>query len=515
MMTLCLGLLAAVYKPNFLRFIDHRIRIPLQAAAGLVSALYLLFSVTYLLVPAYLDHFEPTVAVNAELLLRGNTLYPAWESGEGIYGSIYGPVLYFIHATVLLLGKSIFATKFAGVAAIWLAVALMGANTRKLYDSIALPVLACAALALFMVLNESFWNRPEPFLILLGAFAVFVRRFYTGYRTAIALGLISGLAVGLKLHGPLYIFPVVIAFFSCEALSRNSRLRLAAVFSAVAAAVALAPYAHRAVSLQGLINYLVLSAGHGLQARIFYENILFLVLLTAPTAAIYLLRRPYPECEFRRYLASLLFSCLLVSIIASKAGAGQHHLLPFVPLALDLALEASIVKAAGRLAFPMGPSVAAMSVFCIYAVALGPVFLRNSVQMSEELAASRHKASQIAELEKVYAIYPKAEMGVSDRANYNHTFFRVVGILHGAPVHLEIPSLMDLRYAGLGKGAAEKMMERCQVSEWILPTSGQPFMMVNLYDFGDLFSDEFRHSFHNNYRMVFSGKYYNVWSCRP
>src|SRR5215471_14337918 len=94
MMTFCLGLLAAVYKPNFLRFIDHRIRISLQAAAGFVSALYLLFSVIYLLVPAYLDHFEPTVAVNAELLLRGNTLYPAWESGEGIYGSIYGPVLY-------------------------------------------------------------------------------------------------------------------------------------------------------------------------------------------------------------------------------------------------------------------------------------------------------------------------------------------------------------------------------------------------------------------------------------
>jgi hypothetical protein len=73
---------------------------------------------------------------------------------------------------------------------------------------------------------------------------------------------------------------------------------------------------------------------------------------------------------------------------------------------------------------------------------------------------------------------------------------------------------MDIRYVGLGDAATEALVEGCKITEWILPTAGVPFSIINFYQGSQLLSDKFRQDFANNYRVVFTGNYYNVWSCR-
>jgi hypothetical protein len=78
-------------------------------------------------------------------------------------------------------------------------------------------------------------------------------------------------------------------------------------------------------------------------------------------------------------------------------------------------------------------------------------------------------------------------------------------------VHFEVPFLKDLRGAGRGDDAVRDLLQHCKVAEWILPHAGKPFSQRNGVE---LFSDGVRHAFDNNYRLISSGTYYDVWGCR-
>src|SRR4029077_6406105 len=114
---------------------------------------------SYLFLPSYLDHIEPTVAVSSALLLRGEPIYPAWDAGQGLYGVPYGPVLYFIHAAVLLFCKNIEATKFVGVVAAWLAMVFIAVDARRTVHlgSMVLVSMGCLVLILFFFFEKTFW----------------------------------------------------------------------------------------------------------------------------------------------------------------------------------------------------------------------------------------------------------------------------------------------------------------------------------------------------------------------
>src|SRR6266700_4798496 len=117
---LALGLAAPARLPRVYRSIERAfIRIPIYLAALIVCSMWFFLSASYLFLPNYFDQVEPAVAVQSALLLQGRQIYPAWDAGQGLYATIYGPVLYFVHAAVLMVSKSIPATKFAGIAAAW------------------------------------------------------------------------------------------------------------------------------------------------------------------------------------------------------------------------------------------------------------------------------------------------------------------------------------------------------------------------------------------------------------
>ena len=484
-------------------------------SASIVCLMYVSWSASYLFVPNYIHHAEPTVAVSSALLLRGQPIYPAWDTGQGIYGGPYGPVLYFIHAAVLFLSKNIQATKIAGIVSIWLAIVFIALDVRRTIHlgSTVLVSMGCMVLVLFFFFEETFWNRPEPFLILLSALGVRALRL-PSISAAPVVGLLAGLAAGVKLHAFLCFVPVAVALLSREASSRTSMLRLAGMIFAVALTATLAPFLHPSVSLKHYLAYLeLLAADQGLSLYEFLENLKFLAVMITPCVAIYLIRRPVRSRETELSFLAFLVCIAITAVIAAKNGSGPWHLLPFLPPLMFLTLKFAMLERRHP-SLSISRQAAARGFFCLYICAFGPWLLYSSLRMIRVIANSPLAWSQIAELEKLYSIYPKAEMGASDTKNYDVTFYRVIGVLRGTPAHFEIPFIMDIRYVGLGDAATEALVEGCKITEWILPTAGVPFSITNFYDGSQLLSDKFRQDFANNYRVVFTGNYYTVWSCR-
>ena len=511
------GLFALSFCPSIFHLFENRIvRASVYACAAIVCLQYLFWTAGYLMIPTYFDHVEPAVVVSAELLLRGQQIYPSWDNGDGLYGMIYGPILYFIHAGFLLVIKSIFSTKIAGVLAIWGALIFMALEVKQLTRSAPIVLLALGCIVLFFLKfgNSTFWNRPEPFLILFSAVAIQALRF-PRYRAAVAIGLFSGVAIGLKIYAILFFAPTILALVVREETFAMG-LRIGALASAVAAVVAVAPFLHPSVSLHGYIEYMNITAQHGLSLKLFYDNIIHFALITAPIVLIYFLRRPNWSSEIR-WLTLALFACIsVVAVIASKHGAGPHHLLPFLPIALYSATRtaAFVHRRTDR---RIGSRVAVQCFFILYFLGLSPLGISEAIHLNRRIVDSRHEQSFVDELTKIYAAHPLSEMGVSDAPNYRSTYYRVVGILAETPVHLDVAFLMDLRAVGIGSRETEKFVESCKVREWVLPAKGMPFSISNAYEFEgerELFSDRFRQTFEKNYRIVFKGKYYNVWSCR-
>jgi hypothetical protein len=507
-----LGLAALVLLPRTYRAIEHRfIRFPIYIVAATVCLIDILVSAGYLIIPYYFDHVEPTVAVSSAILLRGQSLYPDWIAGEGVYGMIYGPVLYFINAMILIANKSILATKFAGVAAAWTALLIMTLNARLIVRDYEITLLAigCVCLVFLRLMPSQFWNRPEPFLILLSALSGLALRLPI-FKAGFAIGIITGLAVGLKLHGVFYCLPAAAALLERQSSPWMSRVRLAGVIFATAVAAIIAPFLHPAVSLSRYLAYLEITAQHGFRLDRFIQNIIFLALIMTPGITICFLKRPMLLHEFPLSIPVLITSGIIVAAIGAKNGAGVHHVLPLVPAVTLATLQIAQLKSQDPSAL-ISRQAGALGFFVAYFVAFMPFVVDQSLLMGHAIARSSSEWPKIVELEKLYGMHTRAEMGTTDNANYPETYYRVVGVLRGGPVHFEVPFLKDLRGAGLGDDAVRDLLQHCKVAEWILPHAGKPFSQRNGVE---LFSDGVRYAFDNNYRLISSGTYYDVWGCR-
>ncbi|MDB5821299.1 MAG: hypothetical protein JWR21_3 [Herminiimonas sp.] len=514
-LTLLAGVIAFASYPRIYRLIEIKpIATTLYFLAAVACIQYLYWTIGYLVIPTYIDHVEPTVAIVAAILLRGDQIYPSPENGEALYGMIYGPILYFIHAGPLLLSKTIFATKVAAASAMWCALIAMALDVWRLTRSARVAVLTLGCIALFLLKfgGFSFWNRPEPFLILLSALGVFAWRL-PKYQAAVVLGVITGLAIGLKPYAAVFHAPAILALMVRESRFAAA-LRIGAVAGIAVVATAVAPFLYSNVSWSGYRQYLLVAAGQGFAVDSLVDNAIDLVLMTTPAFVMYFFLRPNWPRDIRSFALALLACSVLVAVLGSKNGAGAYYLLPLLPYVVYITVMTAVSDRRDE-GVGIPKRTAALSFFLLYLCVLAPSALFKASWINPLIADSPSNESAFREAFDIYKAFPQAEMGVSDGDNYKWTQYRVEGVLYGAPVHLEVPYLMDLRAVGVGGDAADRLVENCKVPEWILPINGVPFSLRNYYKTGGaLFSDTFREDFNKYYRPVHKGKFYTVWSCR-
>lgn len=487
----------------------------LLGAVLLVMMIYGSWLIGYLVLSTYLDHVEPTVAVISILLHRGEEVYPRLESGSGLYGMIYGPATYFFHAAMLLLGgNSILATKLPGASAVLISLVIIGAEVRRsrLEPFGVCLAVGCVVLVFLRFQQFTFWLRPEPFLFLLSSISILTMR-SSGYWAAIGVGVILGLLVSLKVHSALYIAPVVVGLL-LKSESWAQAVRTVGVMGGVSLTVALLPFALPNVGLVGYLEYISVATKQGFSSAELLHNVMFSAVLVSPAMLIYFLRKPYWPRETIGFSVVLAIGVVIAVLLGAKHGAGNHHILPFIPAVIYVTLQAATIEGRNHLLEVPGPVVVA-GIFIAYFCGFVLFGYYNSHRLYGEYAHADVRRLQLEELKKISELYPRAEMGVTDGRAYPQTFQRVELVLRGGEVSLEVPFLMDMRSVGLGHQEAEQLIEGCQIDEWVLPLAGEPFTIANYFSRPqDLFSGKFRSVFHKEYRQVFSGQYYSVWSCQ-
>ena len=475
--------------------------------AVLTISAYIFVLAFYLLYPNYFDHSQPVVASISWLWMQGHELYPNWTIGD-VYSSVYGPLIFLINGLALLLSPSIFASKLPGVLALGAALAATSILLKRTTGSILTSILLLGSLVLLFERFgvSAYWNRPEPFLILVSVLALLIASRPPSLVAGVGIGVLAGVAAGLKLTGFIYLAPAAAAFLArLETL--HNRLVVAIIGSLCAAASALLPYLERGVSIDGYLRFLRVVLHQGWSEFLFVQTLLFVFSISTLMIVIWIWRPPALNPSDRWLLVALGLSAATVTMIAGKTGAGSTHLLPLVPISIyGIAV---IICAASKVVAKEIAALIFVSFFCAYApnVLLDMWWSKYLYQV-----AAPSEREKITELKTYLDSYPEAQIGVSDREHYSSYFYRVLSVWDGRPLHVDFSVWMDLAYIGVDEENIMRFIKECALPTWILPL-GTPFTHPNFYGGLPLFSESFRQTFLANYRQIEIGQAFQVWRC--
>jgi hypothetical protein len=465
-------------------------------------------SVQYLAMPGYFDHVEASVATISWWHQQGHVLYPNWNDGQGIYGLLYGPLLYQITGEALSASPTILMSKIPGLFSFWIAgFAIFWA----LRPSVRLALLA-VAVCLAIEASHPFvvhWIRADPYLLLFAALALLSGRRLKPDAAAVAIGVLAGATINLKIHGVLYLVPYAVALL---ARCRNRRLlaRTATIGAASTVTTIVLPFLDPNISLSGYIAYLRIALRQEIDGPLLMANLRFACVLITPVMVLawrHLRGDPQPDLPLDlAFVASVAIMCIL----AGKQ-LGVHHLLPFLPCFAWLLVRAiQVNRRGGQGCAPEdGLAICFLVLFVSYipGIAMSLNDIRNAQgNMEKERPA-------VAELIRLYQEFPDSAMGVSDNKSYRLTYYRVVGILAGAPVGIDVPAWMDLKLGGVSDEPVERLLFGCGSPFWIIPNGGMIFSVREPLQGELVFSDRFRRRFLEGYKTVRDGVYFSVWTC--
>jgi len=489
--SLLLGWLLAKLMP---RHAEHSIRpasFTLTYAAFVFSAFC---SAAYLIYPNFIDHLEPTVLQITQIWSMDGNLYPPIET-PSMHGLLYGPALYWFQLPFLAFSNDlILGSKLPGVLAFNVAWILLFALYKE--------PLSKAYLVLLLPFNLIlFWNRAEPFFILIVALAIWVCKNPSRY-TAISLGVLAGLASSCKAHGVLYVLPLLFFFIPIS-------IRTVLGFFFAFAVVVLSFFLDARTSLIGYIDYLKLATQHGISFAYLEKNLFFLVCTWLPLALTFK-RFPISKLTVLKW-GGLVVVEVLVSIAGAKPGAGVHHLIPVVVLnsyLYETQLQKTDNHASSTLPIQLG-----LMVLSTYVL----VFAWKNVYDSEIHDWPTVKSQTEAKLEiRIFTErYPHLFMGITDKENaqYRLTFFRPLLVTPEAP-QFEYAGFMDLNYAGVSGLFLSKALNECQATYIALPNGGAPFSILNFYNNEPLFPEAVRSAFRQQYRALETGKFFTIYGCK-
>jgi hypothetical protein len=198
---------------------------------------------------------------------------------------------------------------------------------------------------------------------------------------------------------------------------------------------------------------------------------------------------------------------LLVSILASlplaaKYGTGAYHFLPFVPL---------IVFAATDRTESRDGQHGSVLAFIAAATVVAAFQLPQWISRADDLPA-REITGELRGISSRH----RGAIAMGYGGNYRLSFFRPLLVFDGHPYHLDGASLMDRHWSGSAfPRASIDLVRECRVGTWVIPVGGPPFVLPNAYPVGgDVIPLEFRRAFESRYRLVESGRWFDVWRCR-
>ena len=473
----------------------------LNILSKIILALALSLAVGYLIFPNYFDHAEPTVATIGQIVQAGGLAYPSGDQWQ-FMGLIYGPGIYLSNSIAMLVGDPILGSKLPGVLAYVVSLLV-------LWHRLPSHIARSALVLIFFFYEFGFWNRPESYLLLLNTLAVALVIKSPSW-SLLGTGLLDGIATTFKFTGFLFFIPVTLLL-----LMQGHSWRQLWVAIVAGLAVALAPYALSSFSLANHLAYVESLASQTLSAGLFHRNLAYSLFSILPIAWLWtgMSKGTSSKHHYGVMILVVIATEFLVCVLASKPGAGPHHLLPGLPIKLWLIYElthSQEVKGHRSLRF-LGLVLWSMS---LYYISYGyPKFLKNYF-VSVDYLEGQYKARN--EFHYLLKKFPNLYVGVTDskHANYALSFFRPYAFGPDYVDRLDPVAFMEVSFTtNVDDRRFVSKIETCSYPNIILPSNGEPFTLLNFYTNQTLFSDELRSVFAREYRLIEKGTYFNVFEC--
>lgn len=474
-------------------------------------------AIYYIVDPTFIDHAESSISTVSWLLYKGKLLYHEINSPSR-YSFVYGPYSFIPIAVIFsVLGAKVYAAKIAGFVYLILSFIF----SYKVYRSYlekkeAFVFLGIMAVFLSYFLNMPYWVRPNSalnFLVSLSLYSAICVKSIN--RAGLIISSCFGIGMGLKFHAFLYFFPVYLI------LLNRSNLKTFLFFGFLAGPISLFPFLSSKIDLPLYLEWIQMSKKMGLSYDLFKRNIVMWLSLFAPyLIGAFILKskasidfiEDFNTRKYRYFFVSVLVCTLIMTIVASKPGAGRHHLMPYSSMLVFFFL--GLYKGFKKMELLTRPLFLSslLSTFSIF-ILVG--LLRqgkvNSILM-ESNGRSVHKDIEgfIAKNKNQLIM-----MGPGEKKSYNLTFNRLSLVANNSSYYFDIAAMMDMTFTNFQlPDSSLNLINRCDIKYWMIPKNNEAFEIRNYYNAAiPTFPNNFKKLFLESYRIVEKTKYFDVWKC--
>ncbi|MBT8578584.1 hypothetical protein G6695_04960 [Polynucleobacter paneuropaeus] len=471
------------------------LRAALKVVAYICIALFFFLIVYYLIYPNYFAALESSIAKLGIIFNRGGSIYP--DINDYSYRALpYGPLLTEIQSLFQFEQLSpILSSKIPGVLACLISFAVI---LKVIKNDI------CRYYLLLLLPFGSFLfsNRPDSYLLMLVVLTIYLLSKFNhkNYFLVIAIGALGGLAAAIKIHGLLYILAAIVL------LNKDfiKQIKLIILFSISLAGILLLTFLPSQSSLIQFLFYLKLVSKHGLDFAMLIENLTYFLVICSPLFYIFI--KKYAEKKLI-FLGAIFFTAigLVIAIIASKPGAGPHHLLPLIPI-VGYGLQ--------NFEFSKIASQKSQRVFgfAVLFLMIGPILISELHFFRAMTVHYREEKASATDLYEISQKYPGVLLAPTDTVNYHSILLNPI-LEKYSITQLDVPGYIDLNLSGVSDSVLSQKIQECQFKFIATPKLGVPFSISSGYFDRFLFSEELRNSFINSYQLLINHGNYSIYRC--
>ena len=454
----------------------------------------------------YFDHAEPNIASVAAFWLRGFVIYHT-KNSPYIYSLLYGPLPVLINALFQQISfNTIVASKIPGVIALiaGLICFYFALIKNNISSSKAVVALALLCLGYCYFTNTAYWDRPDSYILLFVSLALWLLSVDTNISIfkVVAIGLCVGSATACKIHGSLYFIPFLVLILTTHAKDPLRNQKTALLLGA-AALGAFWMFILHGIDLKPYIFWLCLATKQGLLFHSFKDNVQFAIPLLLAVGACYAFD------DGIAIFASFAICILLLCIIGAKPGAGTHHIMPMIPVAIFLtALRYERVSVARR-------RVAQLAAIALVGIVV-PTAIHKQLRLWHYLRSANANSLAAQEIKKIISSNSGLiAMGYTSDKQVRPTFLMPMLVAKKNGILLiDAAALMDMEFSGLKiSKAALDNISKCKIPTIVLPKYGKPWTITNWYNGAPLFSSEWQSTFQKVYKLKRVGEYFSIYKC--
>ena len=488
---------------------------------GLPVVYYLLTCAAYVRTPSFMDHLESSVAMQALVVTQGKPIYTALDSADR-FTLCYGPAPSLVGAAFMCAtADPILAAKVCGAVQGMLSLAVLFALCYAGSGGLRASMATAYCAFLYLLFDHiSYWIRPDSLLLLATSLSCSAMLLRARWPSLLLSSLGFALAVNAKIHAGIVLLPILLLY------CRQRGWRWALGLVGLSAFWAVLPFVlSQSFSIRAYLEWLRTITRHTLDPGLAATNAQYVIFFFSPLLLVAIARRRHASwrewCgEPRTQAVGCALACFaLTAALASKSGAGPHHLLPFAPL--TAALMVSFGATPGADTRQASPSYSTRVIVGAILGAWALTVIVAAVGSQKEIVRfirNDRGAETRRELESILSRYPGKAivMGYGAEEGYEHTHFRPLLFNRTGDNFLDAAALMDMEASGLRIPQATLQRVAAQYYDMFLtPIGGRPFSMGTWYA-GDrpLFDRVLSAVFEASYTKTEEGRYFSVWEAK-